>query len=75
MYILLFVFAYVRRTRNGRKHVVRAWCHVSVRAGDTHRRGAGGTRPDPKTKKAFVVRAVEVVHPGLQTLPLVYTQL
>ena len=73
MYILLFVFAYVRRTRNGRKHVVRAWCHVSVRAGDTHIVGEG---PDPpKTKKAFVVRAVEVVHPGLQTLPLVYTQL
>ena len=34
-----------------------------------------GEGPDPKTKKAFVVRAVEVVHPGLQTLPLVYTQL
>ena len=70
MYILLFVFAYVRRTRNGRKHVVRAWCHVSVmRATRT------GEGPDPKTKKAFVVHAVEVVHPGLQTLPLVYTQL
>ena len=42
----------------------------SVRATRT-----GEVGPDPKTKKAFVVRAVEVVHPGLQTLPLVYTQL
>jgi len=71
MYILLFVFAYVRRTRNGRKHVVRAWCHVSVMRA-THTQAREG----PKNEKGVVVvRAVEVVHPGLQTLPLVYTKL
>ena len=33
-------------------------------------------REGPKNEKGVVVvRAVEVVHPGLQTLPLVYTQL
>ena len=69
MYILLFVFAYVRRTRNGRKHVVRAWCHVSVMRATQAR----GTQINEKG--VVVVRAVEVVHPGLQTLPLVYTQL
>ena len=38
-----------------------------------HRRE--GPKYEINEKGVVVVRAVEVVHPGLQTLPLVYTQL